>query len=231
ADGAAIANARVQFNSGGLTATADTAGNYSIRVPAGTYTVYGTYSYGGLDVSSYPLASMFAVSGDATQNFTVDDVKLDGRILDQAGAAVASAYVTAYVSSSFYAGLNRGSLLLSAANGRFSLRVPKGNYQYEASIRPPNGSTSYAATTIAPINLTADASIDFQLHAGFLIAGTLTKGDGTAIANASLQFWDGSNVYASTNASGQYSVRLSASTYTVYATYGYAGANAYSYPV
>ncbi|MGB9939344.1 carboxypeptidase regulatory-like domain-containing protein [Methanosarcina sp.] len=201
---AAIPGASV--TAGGITATTDFSGTYTIELAAGTYTVTaiaGGYNSSSTDVTVTPGAT-------ATAYFTLTPVtssigKITGTVTDSySGAAISGATVTA-----------GGITAITDSSGSYTIEAAAGTYTVTASADGYNsGSTDVTVTpgTTAFGNL-ALTPVSAPLGK---ITGTVTDANSrAAIPGATVT---AGSVTATTDYAGNYIIETDAGTYTVTAS-------------
>jgi hypothetical protein len=217
ADGTAAAGARVFAypTAGGPShnATADASGMYTVYLVAGTYNLnvefnspYGFYG-------SQQAATNLSISANTTRNLTLNDIILNGRIINSAGQPVPNVQLSGY----FYGQNTSGNLYpYSGADGRFQVRMVPGDY-YSLQLTPPSG-TPYAITALPNQTFSTSGSQDFVLSNAIALSGHIMYADGTAAAGARVFAYPtagGPSHNATADASGAYTVYLVAGTYNL----------------
>jgi len=192
---------------GGITATTDFSGTYTIELAAGTYTVTaiaGGYNSSSTDVTVTPGAT-------ATAYFTLTPVttsstgKITGTVTDSySGAAISGATVTA-----------GGITAITDSSGSYAIEAAAGTYTVTASADGYNaGSTGVTVTpgTTAFGNL-ALTPVSAPLGK---ITGTVTDANSrAAIPGATVT---AGSITATTDYAGNYIIETAAGTYTVTAS-------------
>ncbi len=202
--GTGIANATVSYSGGATTATTDSAGNYSLSVAPGTYSVTATAT----GYQSSTQQNITVTSGTTTPlNFTLTQSSgaIAGKVTNSSGTGIANATVS-------YSG---GSTTATTdSTGNYSLSVAPGTYSVTAT------ATGYQSSTQQNIAVTSGTTtpLNFTLtQSSGSIAGKVTNSSGTGIANATVTYSGGSTT-ATTDSAGNYSLSVAPGTYSVTAT-------------
>jgi hypothetical protein len=210
-------------------ATTDSSGNYTLRVPAGSYRIEFSPPSGSdwvseyyNDVQSFSAAAAVPVAAGATVaniNAQLAKVgKITGKVTGAGGVAIAGVTVFASGGSGF---------ATTDSSGNYTLRVPAGSYRIEFS--PPSSSDwvseyyndvqNFSAAT--PVTVAAGATvanINAQLAKVGKITGKVTGPGGVAIAGVSVflnPFGSGDYARATTDAAGNYTLRVRAGLYKI----------------
>jgi hypothetical protein len=208
----AFSNDSGQFLTG---ATTDASGHYSLALSAGSIR---------LDFSSNVAASTIAprswtyrrynLSVNASTTFDLDlpVVVVSGRTVDSSHDAVAAVAITATANS--YDGVTQVFVTENAtsdAAGAYRLLMLKGTASF--TIRPP-ASSNLTVLSVPNVNLTADLSRDFVLPQPISVSGTVRGIGGQPIGGVSVSAYSAETgqflTNATTDASGHYSLPLSA---------------------
>jgi len=202
---------RAEGDNGKNMAVTDASGNYKLKLPAGTYTVYSTFPGVG---EGTPLTGVAVVADTATAD---QDITLAAPItitvnLTDGTNAITNAFVEARDANGRGNGTNQSST--SGANGVYTLQVAPGTYTIRAN-HPAYGPVG--ATT----GVNSTRSITYTAAAGDLktVSGTVTAG-GSALSNAWVSLIGTPtgqdrliNLGAITDGDGAYSISAPAGSY------------------
>src|SRR3989344_5587942 len=236
--GAVISGAYVEaykeMGSGWVQATTNGSGVYTIRVGTGTWMVTPRANYGGGPAgggwayNKMPTRVQFANNDSpgttTTVNFAAQtaNCSVTGTVKDPSGNALSNPQSSVYVSVWSYQGGGNGANV--DTNGAFNLKVPEGSYNLAVSSWQTNyGSPAEVKFTVKDAN--ADGTCD-GYQAGNInlvsknstISGRVVDTTGAAVSGKSVNTWKQSGGgwgYATTNASGDYSILVSAGTWMV----------------
>ena len=224
--------AGVQVSNGYETVTSGTDGSFRIGGNAGPWYL------SGVDLPAYYQASMesgyglttshgvnLAVSADTTQNlvYTTLPRTVNGAVVDASVNGIAGVTIT-YDYRTVTTGWSNELTVSSGTSGSYSFGVPNDTNYVEAWLNDSvngygNATTSSvrtqpSSTVTTPIAL---ASLTFGAHLPIAVTGTLTDGNGGAVAGAWLE-GDSSGVsdHAYTDAAGHYTLYGNAGDWYVY---------------
>ena len=142
ADGTPAAGATVNANFDArccvdFTAVTDAAGNYSLTLAPGTYSLDVAFSgpgfTGGTDV-----APAFALAADAVRDLVLPTITLNGRVIDSAGNPVPNVQFRASAFSQGISGFDNINTT-SGPDGRFQVRILPNSYRNIILTPPPDG--------------------------------------------------------------------------------------------
>src|SRR3989344_1009591 len=161
-------------------------GNFSFRVPAGTYTL--TIYFSPDSKYSAPSSQSVTVAAGAVQkaSFTIagDDATIAGSLRDAGGAAVTgidASTIKIYVSS--VGGAWRNAIM--GTGGMYSVRVGPGTWYLGAWVDPSSGYVAQGSDIAVAVVAGEKRTIDVILtKADSFIAGTTKAADGSPLANA-----------------------------------------------
>lgn len=218
----------------------DANGNFSVRVPAGTWNVNispKTYP------SSWTNCSRFydqTISFDATstvesktKNFTVDSLSsiVSGRVLKPDGTAASTSSVGLYFAHSngcqFSAGSNQASGQQASTDGSFSARVAPGSYTMSGWVSDQNLTLPTLSNFSVGANETKDLGTITLQQKTDRITGRITDQNGASVVGATVSgSQEGvSSSWASTttDATGAYSLSVNPGIWRVSAWPGWSG--------
>jgi|GEM_PF-4917638 len=178
-------------------------GGYSLSVAGGTYDVIA-YDSGGTYEDTFEIDVSVSAGSTTTQDLTMSAAPptgtLTGTVTGPNGNPVSGTTVEAVDSS--YRNFNSTT---TDAQGQYSMTVPRGTYEVSTS------SASYANDVRAAVTVTGNqaTTVDLQLAQAASVDGTVTKANGDAIQGATVVAeGDGSPVYTTTDASGDYQLAV-----------------------
>jgi hypothetical protein len=203
ASGQGIAGAIVTYSGGSPSAITNSAGNYSLSVARGTYSV--TASANGY--RSLTLANITVSSGSTTTlNFAlVESGTIAGNVTNAVGVGIANATVSYSGGTATGTTNSSGAYTLSVAPGTYSVIAVAAGYM---SSTQQNVSVSSGVITTANFSLTPSTGT---------ISGTVINSVGAGIASATVSYSAGTAT-ATTNSSGAYTLNVAPGTYSVTAT-------------
>ena len=222
--GISLVNAKNQWFSAQLSSSGNSDGsrNFSAQVTPGTYTVSGWMSD---STYSFPKVDNFSVSDNETKDLgtislTEKTDQIAVTVLDNTGAGVGNAYVSAWRNDGTYDWGN----CQSASDGTCTIKVTPGTWQISAWPQWKEGgydqiSDGKPKTVTVTSGTTATTSFTFQKVTA-TINGTVTDPDGNVIS--SLSSWvsanDGSGSWNNIGASvtnGTFTLKVPAGTWDV----------------
>ncbi len=157
-------------------AVTDSSGNYSLKVPAGTYTV-STFLPGVGEATPLTGVAVTANTDTTGQNFAISaPITITVQLTDGTNPITGAFVDVRDVTTG--RGNGTGTSTISGANAVYTVVVPPGTYTVRAGNQTygPLGSTASVSTT-QTITYTASAGVTYA------VTGTVT-GDGSALANA-----------------------------------------------
>ena len=211
--GSAISGATIQISNNTLgvskSATTDGAGQYSIDVQDGMYTV-------DVDASNYVRSRSHNVGVTVGQTTTRDSTltpagTISGSVTNDSGTAIPSATIT--VSDNF------GNYYSTSTDqsGNYAIEVPKGSYTVKAD------NQSYAPSSASGVSVAIGSTTprDFTLNDAAVITGTVSDQNGNTVSGATISAWD-SNFenfqQTTTDSQGNYELEAANGTYTIEAS-------------
>lgn len=206
----------------GKAGNTDSAGNFSIKVPPGEYSLEVT---NGLFIvppnvpSSYQLVSGGTVNlvGDTSMDITLNEVYLTGRVETPTGAAVPGAQLFISGSSTFGAFSGTfSSFATSDGAGNFSAVVFPSSLDIEAT--PPEGS-AYVRARVEDLSALSDTSVTIALRNAYTFSGQLQDRDGDPVPDQAVHLIksDFANV-GNTSATGAFSFKAVPGSYSLEVT-------------
>jgi hypothetical protein len=144
-------------------------------------------------------ANITVLSGQDTPNTDVHVIKADsyitGRVTNEDGSPAANVWMESFHQDGWFVGINANS------NGEYSLPVIAGTWQ----VFPYQPPMLVEPKSIPVTSGQTVANIDFVLHPGGTISGTVRDGQGNPLANVSVEL-DGPNIgYGDcSNSNGEY---------------------------
>jgi hypothetical protein len=199
-----ISGATVSYNGGSQTASTDTNGNYTLSIPAGTYSVTAAASgFQSQTQQNITVSSATVTTVDFT--LTASTGQITGTVTSSTGAAVSGASVT-----------YSGGSTTTAANGSYTVNnLLPGTYSVKASA---TGFQSQTQSVIVTAGVATTA--DFTLAPLGKISGTVLNSGGVAVSGATVSY-SGGSIKTGTNGSytfsnvvpGTYNITVTATNY------------------
>ncbi|WP_224366411.1 carboxypeptidase regulatory-like domain-containing protein [Hyalangium versicolor] len=216
-DGSIAAGATVYVRNSTSTvtyqATTNAAGMYSLQLSPGTYNIIAGFSSPGFTGMTL-LFSSSTFSTNSTLDLTINDIQLNGRVVNSSGQSVANVNLRGMANRS--SGLSALSPV-SGADGRFQVRMVPETYT-SMSLVPPQGSPS-VVTPLPNQTFSGNTTQDFVLGQVISLSGQVKFADGSIAAGVNVYVKGSSGsiptYQATTDASGMYSLQLSPGTYGV----------------
>lgn len=207
--GQVVSYAEVRINgaAGALSDSTSSCGTYEFVVPAGTYTMTVQHS----SYASPPVQTVTVPPERILLNFTLGELSsISGIVRDSNGNPVAGATVSA-------SGDNDSDYVATDATGAYRLRVQPGVYLVQVS---KSGYLSPAGQTVTVPPDRADVNFAFlPLPPRYTIRGVVRDGGGQPLRNATVTAENlvcgATGGSARTDASGAYTMTLSAGSYDV----------------
>lgn len=232
-------NAFKMNGAGYAQATTDSNGSYSLSVGGGDWGVMPQVSQGAnWSYGKPPQNAKFAADNSEqseTVNFIVDraSATITGRLVKPGGSAV-SPQSDGIGGVGVFSMEGRGGGGQLANDGTFSIAVPAGSYKLNVWTQP---SSEYGSPSMDAIIVKDDETLNLGditvVSKDATITGTVKDGNGTGIANVSLNAFvrDGGGFSnATTNGLGVFEMRVSAGTWMVMPSFNFDSSYAINTP-
>ncbi|WP_225409000.1 carboxypeptidase regulatory-like domain-containing protein [Stigmatella hybrida] len=216
-DGSIAAGATVyaRTSPGGVMyrATTDAAGMYSLPFIPGTYSVGVEFTSPGFMGTALVFPSR-AFSTSSTLDLTIQDIQLNGRVVNSSGQPVANVRLRGGVyRNNGWNGLSP----VSGADGRFQVRMVPATY-LSMQLEPPTGGP-YVITPLPNQTFSGNTTQDFVLGSAIHLSGQVKFSDGSLAAGVSVYAQEPSSstatYRATTDAAGMYALPFIPGTYNV----------------
>ncbi len=203
---------RAEGSSGGNMAATDASGNYTLKVPAGTYTV--TCMFPGVGEGAPFTADVTSGNDSTGTNCTLAaPITITVNITDGSNNPIQNAFVD--VRDSNGRGNGTSQSVISGVNAVYTINVPPGTYTVRAG-HPAYGPVGTTAS------VSATGAITYTATAGqmFAVSGTVSDGSSAAVNGAWVTLIGAPtgktnliNMGGQTTSSGTYSISVPAGTY------------------
>lgn len=197
----------------------DVNGNYSIYLPAGTY----TFSFDAPACKAVESARVANLQVDRNRGFGTETLKdalpVSGIVLGSNGAPLAGAKLKFYDATAPGAPRQGATRDRTDAGGAFSVLVPAGTYDINAE--PPAGVTDLVAHLNAVVVSAATDVGSISLPPGLSVSGHVTGLGGASALNVNINAVDSATRAAQrlsadgTDAAGNFNVSLAPGTYDI----------------